>query len=154
MGFQLDNDSRCAFCGLHYETLIHVLCKCAKLNIIWDFLDEVLAIMNINYSFFNKRTLLQEFEVMHIKCGRNDVKIVLYLTTIVNYHLWKARNKCVHEQYVFNCADIVSSLIKSIAARKRLQTYVSNNNLKINRIGEILSNMILLKNITFSIDNG
>ena len=52
LDFQLDNSSRCKFCNLNYKTLFHIFGKCVKLHILWDFLDEILAIMNINYSFF------------------------------------------------------------------------------------------------------
>ena len=93
--FQLDNDSRCSFCKLNYETLFHIMGKCVKLRVLWDFLDELMAMMNIDYNFSYKRTVLYEFEVMNIKCQRNDIKTILYLTTIVNYHLWKTRNRCV-----------------------------------------------------------
>ena len=152
--FQLDNNSRCAFCNLNYETLFHIMGRCIKLQVLWDFLDELMALMNVNYSFSHKQSTLQEFEVMNIKCERNDIKIILYLTTIVNYHLWKARNRCVHEGQIFDCNDLVSRLIKSVGARKRLQMHVSKDDLKVDRIPEILSNMVLLKNITFSIDTG
>ena len=128
--------------------------KCVKLQVLWDFLDELMAVMNIGHSFSHKRTVLYEFEVMNIKCQRNDIKTILYLTTIVNYHLWKTRNRCVHEGQSFDCNKFVNGLIKSAAARKRLQTNVHLNDLKVDRIAEILSTMILLRNITFSFDNG
>ena len=152
--FQLDNNSRCVFCNLNYETLFHIMGKCVKLQVLWDFLDELMALMNVDYSFSHKRTTLYEMEVMNIKCQRNDIKIILYLTTIVNYHLWKARNRCVHHGQNFDCNDFVSRLIKSVGARKRLQTHINENDLKVDRITEILSNMVLLRNVTFAIDTG
>ena len=38
MDFHLDNDSRCIHCKTNFETLNHILCKCVKLGIVWDFL--------------------------------------------------------------------------------------------------------------------
>ena len=152
--FQLDNNSRCAFCNLNYETLFHIMGKCVKLQVLWDFLNELMALMNVDYNFLHKRTALYELEVMNIKCQRADIKTVLYLTTIVNYHLWKARNRCVHEGQSFDCNDFVSRLIKSVGARKRLQMHINKDDLKVDRISEILSNMVLLHNVTFAIDTG
>ena len=80
--------------------------------------------MDIDYCFSQKRTLLYEFEVMHIKCNRNDVKIILYLNTIINNHLWKLHNRCVYEGCIFDFNDIVSRLIKSVGAQKRLQSFM------------------------------
>ena len=97
---------------------------------------------------------MYEFEIMNIKCHKNDMKIIVYLTTIVNYHLWRIRNKCTHEGQLFDCDTFVACLIRSIAARKRLQLRVPNENRKVNRLDELLSTMIMLRNLTFSIDNG
>ena len=97
--------------------------------------------------------MLYEFEVMHIKCNRNDVKIILYLNTIINYHLWKLRNRCVYEGCIFDFNDIVSRLIKSVGARKRLQSFMFDENLKIDRLDEMLSAMIMLHNLQLSDDN-
>ena len=152
--FQLDNNSRCVYCNLHYETITHILCKCVKLNILWDFFDELMAILNIDYTFSHKRTVVCEYEVMNIKCGRDDIKIILYLNSIINYHLWKARNRSVYEGVSFDFNDIVGRLIKSVAARKRLQVLVLDENLKVNRLDEILSTMTLLHNISSSHGNG
>ena len=87
--YRLDNESRCPFCNFGFETLFHIMGKCNCLNFLWDFVDEVLGVMGINYSFTRKRKLLQEFEVMTIKPPVREYKLILFLTTVINYHLWK-----------------------------------------------------------------
>ena len=154
LDFQLDNMSRCAFCNINHETIFHIMGKCTKLHVLWDFMNELMALTGIDYDFHQKRTLLQEFEVMNINCQKDDVKVILYLTTIVNYHLWKARNRAVHDGILFDCNDFVSRLIKSVGARKRLQLNVNKPELKVDRLSEIMSNMIFLQNLTFAIDPG
>ena len=41
--------------------------NCNKLTYIWDFIDEILNVMNINYSFLQKRRHVHEFEAMTLK---------------------------------------------------------------------------------------
>ena len=119
--YRLDNNSRCPFCDFGFETLFHLMGKCVKLNIVWDYMDELMALLNINYRFSYKRKHLHEFEVMNIRASPPDFKIILYMTTIINYHLWKYRNLCVHENRQFDQRIFISKLIKSVGARKRLQ---------------------------------
>ena len=155
LDFQLDNMSRCAFCNINHETIFHIMGKCTKLHVLWDFMNELMALlMGIDYDFYQKRTSLQEFEVMNIKSSKSDIKVILYLTSIINYHLWKARNRAVHDGIVFDCNDIVSRLIKSVGARKRLQLNINKVELKVDRLPEIMANMIFLHNLTFVVDPG
>ena len=158
--FALDNESRCGFCNVGFETIIHIFGKCDKLGILWDFLDEVMALMNINYKFTTKRKLQYEFEIMNIRFtssrGGGELKLIMYLSTIVNYHLWKMRNRCVHENENFNYEKVVNKLIRSVGSRKNLQQRftLGQDVLKIPRIDELLTSLITLKNITFHFDNG
>ena len=152
MNFHLDNDSRCIHCKTNFETLNHILCKCVKLGILWDFFDELMIILNIDYRFSYKRAILCEFEPMNIRCNRNDIKVILYLNTIVNYHLWKLRNRCIHEGDSFDFTNLISRLIKSVGARKRLQSLLNDEKLKIDRLDEILSAMIMLNNLQIDDD--
>ena len=103
--YQLDNDSRCFFCKVNFETPFHIFGKCNKLMFIWDFMDEIMSAMKIEYSFMAGRRRKYEIDVMSIPLlqtslsqDQNDFKILHYLTTIINYHLWKSRNECVHEK--------------------------------------------------------
>ena len=114
---------------------------------LWDFFDELMLILNIDYRFSQKRTVLWEYEVMNIKCNRKDIKIVMYLNNIVNYHIWKMRNRCIYEGYQFDFVDIISRLIKSVGARKRLQASIYNDELKVGRLDEIISAMIMLHDL-------
>ena len=153
--FRLDNNSRCPFCNLNFETLFHLMGKCTKLGIVWDLMDELMALMNIDYRFSIKRKHENEFEVMTIKPPGTGFNIVYYLTTIINYHLWKFRNRCVHEGKQFDCKILIGKLIKSIGARNRLQQSPNiTDDRKVDRIDFLLNNLIFLYNISFSFDNG
>ena len=71
----------------------------------------------------------------------------------MNYHLWKARNRCMMG-FPFEINDFIGRLIKSVSARKRLQSYIVQDDRKVDRIGEILSSMIFIQNATYNYDNG
>ena len=158
--FALDNESRCVFCNIGFETATHIFVKCTRLGILWDFLDEVMALMDINYRFSIKRKVQYQYELMNIRFtssrGGNELKLILYLNTIINYHIWKVRNDCVHNGEIFNYEKIVNKLIRSVGARKNLQNHFNSNqrSLKITRIEELFSSMITLTNLTFQFDNG
>ena len=144
MDFYLDNDSRCPFCDLNFETLFHIMGKCNILNVLWNFLDEVMIILNIQYKFSSSRKLLHDFEIMSIKC-KSDFLLISYLTTLVNYHLWKTRNAYVHEKDVFSVEKLVNKLIKSIGARVRMEKApVFLESRKIPRIEEMFSSLLSL----------
>ena len=85
-----------------------------------------------------------------------ELKLIVYLTAIINYHLWKVRNDCLFKKEVFNYEKIVNRLIRSVGARKNLQQRLdySRESLRIPRMDELLSTMIAVKNITFLFDNG
>ena len=116
--------------------------------------------MDINYKFSIKRKVQYQYELMNIRFtssrGGNELKLILYLNTIINYHIWKVRNDCVHNGEIFNYEKIVNKLIRSVGARKNLQNHFNSNqrSLKITRIEELFSSMITLKNLTFQFDNG
>ena len=158
--FALDNDSKCVFCNLGFETLPHIFGKCNKLGILWDFFDEVMALMNIDYKFSLKRKIHSQYEIMNIRFitsrGGKELKFIWYLNTIINYHLWKVRNDCVHNAEIFNYEKIVDKVIRSVGARKKLQQKFnfSQEPLKIPKIDELFSSIIALKNITYLYDNG
>ena len=151
--YLLDNESRCPFCDFGFETLFHIMGKCKVLNVVWNFLDEVMIMMNINYSFSTKRKLLHDFEVMSITCQSDSFRLVLYLTTIINYHLWKTRNDCVHEKVEFDCAKFINKLIRSTGARARIQKFTHFPDSKmVPKIDELFHSLVTLRNIMF--DNG
>ena len=155
--YQLDNDSRCIFCDLNYETHVHIFSNCNKLTFIWDFIDEILNVMNIRYSFLQKRRHAHEYEIMTLRSigDSGDFKIILYLTSITNYHLWKTRNECIYEQKSFNYEQFIRKLIRSVGARRKLQTYSNiTDQRKVPRIGELFLAIVTLFDVTFLIDNG
>ncbi len=94
---------------------------------------------------------------MNIQTTYNDVRTILYLTTIVNYHLWKHRNECVHENALFDYELLIKKLMRSVGARKRLQLrpdFSVHKNKTINRIEDLFNAILTLFNISFPIDNG
>ena len=116
--------------------------------------------MNIDYKFSVKRKIHSQYEIMNIRFitsrGGKELKFIWYLNTIINYHLWKVRNDCVHNAEIFNYEKIVNKVIRSVGARKKLQQKFnfSQEPLKIPKIDELFSSIIALKNITFLYDNG
>ena len=118
--------------------------------------------MNIKYYFSIKRKLQYETEVMNVRSsnslssGGETFKIIVYLTAIINYHIWKVRNNCVFQNETFNYENVVNKLIRSIGARRNLQQRLTlaQEALRIPRIDELFSSMIAIKNITFLHDNG
>ena len=117
-------------------------------------MDEMLCIMDINYSFFEKRKHMFQYEVMNLNT-RVNFKVLLYLITIVNFHLWKCRNEFVHQQENFDLEKYIKKLIRSIGARKRLQIHSSiNEDRKIPRIDEMFNAIVTLQNVVFPLDNG
>ena len=134
--YGLDNDSRCSFCCIGFETAVHICGKCLKLKIVWDFFDEVMALLNINFSFATQRTLQHKFDVMTLPfCNGRNFKLLVYLTTIINHQIWKYRNDCVHESAVFDHDILISKVIRSIGARKNFQQRMLTDTKKILRAG-------------------
>ena len=70
--YELDNESRCKFCCIGYESIDHIFAKCVKLGIVWDFFDETMALLNINFSFTRQRGILHSFDVMNIRVSNRQ----------------------------------------------------------------------------------
>ena len=155
MMYALDNDSRCRFCNLGYESSVHIFAKCLKLGVVWDFFNEVMALLNINFDFFVKRRLWVQFDVMSLSCtNRDSFKLLLYLYTVINYHIWKLRNQCVHQSVSFDHKTLVSNIIRSIGSRRNWQRHAPTEQYLIPRIDEVYNAMITIRNITFHLDTG
>ena len=94
------------------------------------------------------------YEVMNLN-SRANFKVLLYLITIVNFHLWKCRNEFVHQQENFDPEKYMKKLIRTIGARKRLQhNSLISEDCKIPHIYEIFNAIVTLQNIVYLIDNG
>ena len=155
MHYGLDNDSRCKFCSIGYESSIHVFAKCLKLEIVWDFFDEVMGLMNINYTFARQRNLLHRFDIMNLPfCNGTDFQLLVYLNTIINHQIWKCRNECVHENAVFDYNSLISKIMRSVGARKNFQRRMMTEKPKVPRLDDLFVSMLTIRNITYSIDNG
>ena len=95
-----------------------------------------------------------QYEVMNLNTPAN-FKVLLYLITIVNFHLWKCRNEFVHQQENFEPEKYIKKLIRTIGARKRLQLHsLINEDRKIPRIDEMFNAIVTLQSVVFPIDNG
>ena len=134
--FALDNDSRCNFCVLHPETHSHIFSHCNKLQILWDFLDEVLSLINIDsnmYSFVETRKMY-DYDMVNSRCSGADLKIVLYLNSIVNHNIWKYSRKIQYEKVEFDEVQLIKNVVKSMHGRKsydnRLKTRSKLDNLE------------------------
>ena len=155
MHYGLENESCCKFCNIGFESTVHLFAKCVKLQILWDFFDEVMCLVNINFSFKRQRLLLYRFDVMNLVASRNDLKLLIYLNTIINHQIWKFRNSCIHQQTTFDHNIMISKILRSIGSRKNFQHRFINDNKKIPRLEEIFTAMLTIQSITSKpIDNG
>ena len=61
------------------------------------------------------------YDLLNIKLKKHEESIVLYLNTIANHKIWKFSRKMQFEDWSFNIKEIVSSFIKTIESRKRVE---------------------------------
>ena len=118
--FGLDTDSRCNFCQLHPDTVPHIFSNCKKISPIWEFLDVIMKKLNFRFSFITSRRVC-DYDLVNRKLKKDEEAIVLYLNTITNHKIWKYSRKIQFEEWVFNMKEFVSSLIKTIESRKRVE---------------------------------
>ena len=118
--FGLDTDSRCNFCQLHPDTVPHIFSNCKKFFPIWEFLDVIMKKLNFRFSFITSRRVC-DYDLVNRKLKKDEEAIVLYLNTITNHKIWKYSRKIQFEEWVFNMKEFVSSLIKTIESRKRVE---------------------------------
>ena len=99
---------------------------------------------------------MHEIEVMTLRPNnKTELRILHYMTTVINYHLWKTRNDCVHDQKPFSSEELIRKLIRSVGARRRLQQHPSvTDGRKVPRLGELFLSLVTLFDISFPIDNG
>ena len=154
VNFALDNDSRCCFCGLNYETPHHVFSGCNKLHQFWLFLDETVTILlDYNYDFLTKREVLHDYDIVHTRCHSDHLKIIIYLNSIANFVIWKYRNEIYYDQKVFAVTELVDKFIGSIRARCNINSSI-NENKRIPQAQALFQTLCLVKNSMFHFDRG
>ena len=121
--FALDNDSACSFCDLHPDTIPHIFSQCVNLNILWNFLDEVLRLLNVNPEFFSFMHARKscDFSLVTNTVDLTDRNYILYLNTVVNHNIWRYSKKIQHEHVQFDNLQIIKNVVKTLFARKRME---------------------------------
>ena len=107
--FGLDNDSRCEFCNINYETNYHVFMECEKVKTVWEVIEVKTGLSLLNNNIINFR----HSETI------DHYNITVYVTALVCHKIWKIRNQIKHgETECFNIEFIVNSFVKSFHSRK------------------------------------
>ena len=89
--YGLDTDSRCNFCNIYADNDSHIFCKCTKLNRLWDFLDEVLGLLNIDvnmYSFVGRRQSF-DYDCDNTRLPKSIETVIVYINYVVNINIWR-----------------------------------------------------------------
>ena len=131
--FCLDSEEKvtCPFCDIHFESEFHLFSKCSKLIVLWQILDEAIAVCFANdckFSFEKCRVRQCHYSLVSIKENGKYQDLILYLNSIVNYNLWKLRNQIVHEDERFDSLKLINKVIASICARKNIESRVKKCN--------------------------
>ena len=119
--FGLDTDSRCNYCKLHPDTVLHMFCNCSVLLPIWNVLDQILKSLNFNFCFTESRKWCS-YDLTRSQIKKDEEVLVIYLNTIVNYKIWKFNMKIQYEGFVFTPTKFISSLVKTIEGRKLMES--------------------------------
>ena len=120
--YALDNDSRCNFCDLHPDTHSHIFSQCKKLDFLWKFLDEVLRVLNVcsgDFSFTQARRLY-DYDMVNSRFPKADEKYIIYLNSVVNHNIWRYSKKIQHENILFDQAQLIKNVVRSLIARKSM----------------------------------
>ena len=107
--FGLDNDSRCEFCKLNFETNDHVFMNCKYVKAVWEIIETKTGLQLLNSN------------IIHFRHSNNSAyyNIIVYVTALICHKIWKLRNEIRHgEVENFSSDFIVNSFIKSFYSRK------------------------------------
>ena len=119
--FGLDTDSRCNFCKLHPDTVFHMFNNCTVLLPIWVFLDKVMYLMSFSFSFSEARKMCA-YDLLNTNLKEDEKVLVIYLNTITNHKIWQFSMKIQYEGYIFDLRKFISSLVKTIDGRKKVES--------------------------------
>ena len=107
--FLLDNDSRCEFCNLHYETNYHVFLECNLVVALWKKVELItgLNLLNRNIIAFKHNESANNFDMN------------VYCTALLCNKIWKMRNEMKHEGVQnFDEKCIINNFVRSFRSRK------------------------------------
>ena len=107
--FGLDNDSRCEFCKLNYETNYHLFMECKHVKILWETIEAKTGLQLLNSN------------IIHFRHSESDelYNMNVYVTALVCHKIWKLRNEIRHgEVEKFDGNFIMKSFVKSFYSRK------------------------------------
>ena len=107
--FGLDNDSRCEFCNINYETNYHVFMECKHVKTVWEVIETKTGLNLLN----NNIILFRHSEADDL------YNITVYVTALVCHKIWKLRNEIKYGKTASFSSDfIVNSFVKSFYSRK------------------------------------
>ncbi len=132
--FCLDSEVKitCPFCNIPIESAFHLFAKCTKLLKIWEILDETILSCfsgQCNYSFKHDRFQMCNFSFVNSKIPKQYENLILYINSVVNFNIWKMRNRIVHENESFGLGQLLNKIIASI--RSRINVEKADNRLTI-----------------------
>ena len=129
--------------------------SCEKLKILWDIATGVIeTITKVRFDFHNLRVNLM-LDLVNVRLGnlKKYEKMLVYLNTIINYSIWKMRNEIKHESITFSMDKLVGKIIRSIRARKNVDSKVVDSK-KIPFIFDLDSSFMRESRRYLPIDNG
>ena len=86
---------------------------------------------------------------MHIRISdRMNFQLIIYLNTVINYHIWKYRNDCVHNAAKFEYTVLIARILRTVGARRNWQKRLLTDSRKIIRIDDLYVTMLTIHNIT------
>ena len=113
------------YCSVGPESiLLHIFGSCEKLKLLWDIATGVIeTITKVRFDFHNLRVNLM-LDLVNVRLGnlKKYEKMLAYLNTIINYSIWKMRNEIKHESITFSMDRLVGKIIRSIRARKNVDS--------------------------------
>ena len=91
---------------------------------------------------------------MHIRISdKMNFQLIVYLNTIINYHIWKYRNDCVHNAYIFEYTVLIARILRTVGARRNWQKRLLTDSRKIIRVDDLYVSMLTIYNITSHVND-
>ena len=124
--FCLDSSVRikCPLCNVNIESTFHLFAKCSKLIKLWEILDETTKVCFKNeckYSFKRDRFQMCHFSFVSSRYQKSFEDIILYINSVVNYNIWKMRNKVFHENENFDLENLINMIVGTCRSRNNFE---------------------------------
>ncbi len=127
--YALDNETTCYFCNVGPESIFHVFGSCEKLKVLWKIAS--IAIENVTNKHMDMQNLrinlLLDFVKVNLNMNRKFEKMVVYFNSIINFSIWKMRNQIKFEFKNFAVEKVVGKIIRSIRARKNVDSKMTES---------------------------